>query len=150
MEAALRTFGPQVLDLSIAYALAFIIGWNREHEARGAGLRTFPLVAVASCGFMQAAESIPGQDAEATARIMAGVITGIGFVGAGAILKGDAQVHGAATAASTGATGATGAAVALGSYHIAVVVCAFTAATLYFLTPLKAPRHEDRPDSPDR
>jgi len=37
-------------DLAIAYALSFFIDWNREHEGRSAGLRTFPLVAVASCG----------------------------------------------------------------------------------------------------
>ena len=41
-------FLPHIRDLSIAYALAFLIGWNREREERSAGLRTFPLVAVAS------------------------------------------------------------------------------------------------------
>ena len=47
---------PHVLTLAGAYALAFPIGWDREKEARSAGLRTFPLVAMASCGFVQAAE----------------------------------------------------------------------------------------------
>jgi len=46
-----------VLVLTIAYALAFPIGWEREKKARSAGLRTFPLVALASCGFVQGSEA---------------------------------------------------------------------------------------------
>jgi putative Mg2+ transporter-C (MgtC) family protein len=133
----LKASAPHMLDLLIAYALAFVIGWNRERETRSAGLRTFPLVAVAACGFMQSAEGMSAHDNEAAARVLTGVITGIGFIGAGAILKGGSEVHGTATAASIWATGAIGAAVALGGYHIAVGVCLFTTATLYLLTPLK-------------
>lgn len=133
-------YGPHLRDLGIAYVLAFIIGWNRERESSSAGLRTFPLVAVASCGFVQAAEPTMGGSPEAMARIMEGVITGIGFIGAGAILKGGAEVRGTATAASIWATGTIGAAVALGSYHVAVAVCAAAAITLYLLTPLKPER----------
>jgi putative Mg2+ transporter-C (MgtC) family protein len=132
-----KAAAPQMLDLLIAYTLAFVIGWNRERQTRSAGLRTFPLVAVASCGFMQSAEALNTQDTEAAARVLTGVITGIGFIGAGAILKGGSEVHGTATAASIWATGAMGAAVALGAYHIAAAVCVFTAGTLYLLTPLK-------------
>lgn len=128
---------PHLRDLSIAYALAFIIGWNREREERSAGLRTFPLVGVASCGFVQATEMALGQDPQAIARVVEGIITGIGFIGAGAIMKGGDEVRGTATAASIWATGAMGAAVALGSYHVAVALCLFTAVTLYLLTPLK-------------
>ena len=53
---------PHLAALIVAYLLALPIGWNREREERSAGLRTFPLVAVASCGFIQAAESIVGDD----------------------------------------------------------------------------------------
>ena len=60
---------PHLAALAIAYALAFPIGWNREQEERSAGLRTFPLVAVATCGFIQAAESLTGESPEAMARI---------------------------------------------------------------------------------
>ena len=49
-------FLPHIRDLTIAYALAFLIGWNREQEDRSAGMRTFPLVAIAACGFVQAVE----------------------------------------------------------------------------------------------
>ncbi|WP_420873522.1 MgtC/SapB family protein [Paracoccus yeei] len=47
---------PHLTVLAIAYLFALPIGWNREREERSAGLRTFPLVAVSCCGFVQAAE----------------------------------------------------------------------------------------------
>ena len=78
---------PHILVLAGAYALALPIGWDREKEARSAGLRTFPLVALASCGFVQATEAHLLNSPEATARIVEGLITGIGFIGGGAILK---------------------------------------------------------------
>ncbi len=71
------------------------------------------------------------------ARIVEGVITGIGFIGGGAILKGGGEVHGTATAASLWATGAIGVAVGLANYDIAAVVCLFTILTLYVLSRLK-------------
>ena len=130
-------FLPHIRDLSIAYALAFLIGWNREREDRSAGLRTFPLVAVAACGFVQASEGMVRGEPEAMARIVEGVITGIGFIGGGAILKGGGEVQGTATAASLWATGAIGVAVGLANYDVAMVICLFTVATLYGLRHLK-------------
>ena len=130
-------FLPHIRDLSIAYALAFLIGWNREREDRSAGLRTFPLVAVAACGFVQASEGMVRGEPEAMARIVEGVITGIGFIGGGAILKGGGEVHGTATAASLWATGAIGVAVGLANYDVAATVCLFTVLTLYVLGRLK-------------
>ena len=56
---------PHVRDLAIAYALAFVIGWNREREDRSAGVRTFPLVAIAACGFVQATEGVLRSEPEA-------------------------------------------------------------------------------------
>ena len=139
-------FLPHIRDLSIAYVLAFLIGWNREREDRSAGLRTFPLVAIAACGFIQAAETVVRGEAEALARIVEGVITGIGFIGGGAILKNGGEVHGTATAASLWATGAIGIAVGLANYDVAVVVCLFTIATLYALSKLK-PEKPERPST---
>ena len=138
-------FLPHVRDLSIAYALAFLIGWNREREDRSAGLRTFPLVAVAACGFVQATENLVRGEAEALARIVEGVITGIGFIGGGAILKNGGEVQGTATAASLWATGAIGIAVGLGNYDVAAVICLFTITTLYVLSKLKPQRPYDPP-----
>ncbi len=130
-------FLPHVRDLSIAYALAFLIGWNREREDRSAGMRTFPLVAVAACGFVQASEGLTRGEPEAMARIVEGVITGIGFIGGGAILKNGGEVHGTATAAALWATGAIGVAAGLANYDVAAVICLFTALTLYALGRLK-------------
>lgn len=130
-------FIPHVVALAAAYALAFPIGWNREREDRSAGLRTFLLLALASCGFIQATETLLAGSPEATARIIEGLITGVGFIGGGAILKQGSSVHGTATAASLWATGAIGAAVGLGSYDVAVTISLFTFLTLKLLPPLK-------------
>ena len=130
-------FLPHIRDLSIAYALAFLIGWNREREDRSAGMRTFPLVAIAACGFLQATETLVRGHPEGMARIVEGVITGIGFIGGGAILKNGGEVQGTATAASLWATGAIGVAVGLANYDVAAVICLFTVLTLYILSRLK-------------
>jgi putative Mg2+ transporter-C (MgtC) family protein len=128
---------PHLVALAAAYALAFPIGWNREHEERSAGLRTFPLVAVATCGFIQAAESIAANNPEAMARIIEGLITGMGFIGGGAILRREDSVKGTATAASLWITGAIGVSVGLGSYDVAMLLSVATIATLWALPTLK-------------
>jgi putative Mg2+ transporter-C (MgtC) family protein len=128
---------PHVAALAFAYVLALPIGWDRERNERSASLRTFPLVAVASCGFVQATEGITGNSPEAQARIIEGLITGIGFIGGGAIIKQAGAVQGTATAAGLWATGAVGAAVGLGSYDVAIVVTLFTIFTFRILSPMK-------------
>jgi putative Mg2+ transporter-C (MgtC) family protein len=130
--------------MAIAYVLAFPIGWNREREERSAGLRTFPLVAVASCGFIQATETLVADAPEAMARIIEGLITGMGFIGGGAILRQSDSVKGTATAASLWVTGAIGAAVGLGSYDVAIVLSLATVITLWIMEPLKRAGHLDR------
>ncbi len=128
---------PHLIALTIAYVLALPIGWNREKNERSAGLRTFPLVAIATCGIVQATETILQGHPEGTARIIEGLMTGMGFIGGGAILKEGGSVRGTATAASLWSTGATGAAVGLGAYDVAVMISLFTFLTLWLLTPLK-------------
>lgn len=109
----------RVGHMMLAYVLALPIAWDREQSARGAGLRTFPLVAVGSCGFMLIGLSVLA-GSESHARILYGLITGIGFIGGGAILKSGGGVKGSATAASLWITGAIGAAVAWQRYEIAL------------------------------
>ncbi len=128
---------PHLAALAFSYALAFPIGWNREREERSAGLRTFPLVALASCGFIQATEALLQNSPEGTARIIEGLITGIGFIGGGAILKQGTSVQGTATAASLWVTGAIGAAVGLGSYDVAVALALVTIVTLWWFSPTR-------------
>jgi len=121
---------PHLVALAIAYVLALPIGWNREREERSAGLRTFPLVAVATCGFVQATEALVIDAPEAMARIIEGLITGMGFIGGGAILRREDSVHGTATAASLWVTGAIGIAVGLGSLDVAIMLSVMTMLTL--------------------
>jgi putative Mg2+ transporter-C (MgtC) family protein len=128
---------PHLWALAAAYLLAVPIGWDREKAERSAGLRTFPLVAIAACGFVQAAETLLATHPEEIARIIQGIITGIGFIGGGAIVKHGTSVLGTATAASLWATGAIGVAVGLGSYDVAIVISLLTFVTLRLLAPFK-------------
>ena len=126
-----------LLYVGVAYALSLPVAWNREHGAGGAGLRTFPLVSVASCGYcLIALRAFSGQ-ADAQARILAGLMTGIGFIGGGAILKQQEHVRGLATAASIWATGAIGGAVAFARFEIAILISLVTFLTLRVMSPIK-------------
>lgn len=132
-----------VLNLALAYALALPVGWDREKDERSAGIRTFPLVAIASCGFVLVGIAILGRTNPAQARLLEGLITGVGFIGGGAILKHGGKASGTATAASLWATGALGAAVGCGLYDVAVVLSLTTFLTLRCSRPLKRASHED-------
>lgn len=123
-------------SIAIAYLLALPIGWNRESKKERAGLRTFPLVSVACCGFTLIAIDI-FSDQNAQAKMLQGVVTGIGFIGGGAILKDVNGGSGIATAASIWATGAIGVAVAWHRFEIAALIAVITFATLQFLSKAK-------------
>lgn len=120
--------------IAVAYLLTLPVGWEREREAHSVGVRTFPIVAMASCGYLLIA--FPG-DAAAQSRVLQGLITGIGFVGGGAILKEGATVKGTATAASIWCTGVVGASVAMGHYEIAVILSVLNFVTLKLLWRVK-------------
>lgn len=126
-----------LLRLGMAYLLALPVAWDREQQERTAGLRTFPIVALASCAFMLIAGELWSGSPGAEARILQGLITGIGFIGGGAILKQDSRVKGTATAASIWATGGIGTAVAYGRWEIAVPLSLAVFVTLRALTPFK-------------
>ncbi len=138
-----------VVTLLVAYALALPIGWNREREERSAGLRTFPLVAMAACGFVMIAVEVLGIASEQHSRILEGLMTGIGFIGGGAILKQGNRARGTATAASLWATGAIGAAVGYGQLDIAVILSVVIFLTLSVLAPLKKAVLDDAPGKTD-
>ena len=120
-----------------AFALALPLGWERQRDERSVGLRTFPLVAVASCGYVLLAGKAFANNAAEHSRILQGLMTGIGFVGGGAILKTGATVRGTATAASIWNTGAVGAAVALGFYEIAIILSLINLFVLQVFTRLE-------------
>lgn len=133
----------QVWHLLAAFCLAFPIGWDRERRHQSAGVRTFPLVSVAACVIMMVGESIADGSPEARSRALYGIVTGMGFLGAGAILKGGQQVYGLTTAASLWSTAALGAAVASDEFVIATTL----AVTNFFL--LRVKRHERTPGLDD-
>lgn len=121
-----------------AFALALPSGWWGEREGHAVGIRTFPIVAMASCGFMMVFAGAPqGETWSANSRVLQGLIAGIGFVGGGAIVRDGISVRGTATAASIWNTGAIGAAVAIGRNEVAIVLAVLNLFTLGALVPLK-------------
>ena len=139
--------------LVIAYVLALPIGWYREREAHSIGVRTFPLVAMASCGYVLLGMPSDHTDVEAQSRIIQGLVAGIGFIGGGAILKAGNNVHGTATAASIWNTGVLGAAVAQQRYFLALTLAVLNLVALRVLLPLKMKLdsragRETEPDEP--
>jgi putative Mg2+ transporter-C (MgtC) family protein len=137
-------FWPDLQKIGVTYLLMLVIGWDREQEAHSAGLRTFPIVGIASCGYLL----ILGSDADPAShsRVLQGLITGIGFVGGGAILKDGLNVKGMATAASIWNAGVIGSAIAMNRLSIALALAALNLFTLRALLPLKS--RLDRKDQP--
>jgi putative Mg2+ transporter-C (MgtC) family protein len=127
-----------LVRLAIAFGLALPIAWDREQRERSAGLRTFTLVAISTCGFLIAARSAIGPSADSESRVWQGLLTGIGFIGSGAILKTQDGVRGTATAASIWNTAAVGAAVAYDAFDIAIALSVINFAVLRWLAPFKA------------
>jgi len=132
-------------QIGLTYVLTAFIGWDREKEAHSAGLRTFPIVGMASCGYLLVLGSHP--DTGDQSRVLQGLITGIGFVGGGAILKEGATVKGTATAASIWNAGMIGASVAMGHIQIAIILAVLNLFTLRALLPVKL--WLDRKSNPD-
>jgi putative Mg2+ transporter-C (MgtC) family protein len=126
-----------VSRLGIAYLLVLPVGWYRERESHAIGVRTFPLVAMASCGYVMLAMVGYGNSLEAQSRVIQGMVAGIGFIGGGAILKAEGNVHGTATAASIWATGVVGAAVAEDRFIMALMIAMMNLFALRVLMPLK-------------
>ncbi len=105
--------------LLLALLLGALIGWQREHIGKAAGLRTYALVSFGSALFtilsMQAiGDADPG-------RVAAQILTGIGFIGAGVIIHKHDNVEGLTTAAGLWATSAVGMAVGAGWYIHAII-----------------------------
>jgi putative Mg2+ transporter-C (MgtC) family protein len=130
----------QLIDigkLAIAYVLALPVGWYREREAHSIGVRTFPLVAMASCGYVLLGVPEYNHTPEAQSRIIQGLITGIGFIGGAAIFRARGSVRGTATAASIWNTGVVGAAVAEDRWLLAATLALLNLFALRALLPIK-------------
>jgi putative Mg2+ transporter-C (MgtC) family protein len=139
-----------LVHLLVAFVLALPIGWNRARTERSAGLRTFPLVAMASCGLVQTAISILGPDAPSHANILQGIVIGVGFIGAGAIIRQGDITTGNATAASVWVVGIIGAAVGYGYYDIGIILAAANLGTLLIRVRVSANSSEPAAVSQDQ
>jgi putative Mg2+ transporter-C (MgtC) family protein len=133
-----------VSRLAVSYLLVLPVGWYREKEAHSVGVRTFPLVAMASCGYVMLAMPAYHNSMEAQSRVIQGLVAGIGFIGGGAILKAEGNVHGTATAASIWNTGVIGAAVAEDRFFMGLMLAAVNLFALRILLPLKEKLDRDR------
>ncbi len=135
-EALVLPVSTVALRLLVAFVLGGVIGLERERRDRPAGLRTHILVTVGAALVMMLSRLIAGEDFD-PGRIAAGVVTGIGFLGAGTIIRYGADVHGLTTAATIWAASVVGLTVGIGSYSAAVVATAIIFVTLTALRRLE-------------
>ena len=135
--------------LLMAALLGGILGFEREHKGKAAGVRTHMLVALGAALFVLVPQ-LSGSQADAMSRVIQGVVAGIGFLGAGTILKnteGDVgHVKGLTTAAGLWMTAAIGVAAGLGREATAVVSTVLALA-IFSVMPLivRALENDDQP-----
>jgi len=127
-----------VTRILLAAGLAGLLGLEREYHQKPAGLRTNMLIGIGSALFTILSLSFGQANLGSTDRIAAQILTGIGFLGAGAILRYPRTIHGLTTAATIWVNAAIGMAVGVGMTGIAVGVTVVTLLILVALTPLEA------------
>ena len=121
------------ISLGAAFVLGTLIGAERQYRQRSAGLRTNVLVAVGAAAFVDFGIRIGGPG---STQVMAYVVSGIGFLGAGAIMKEGVNVRGLNTAATLWCSAAAGAATGAGLLAEAALLTAFVIAGNTLLRPL--------------
>lgn len=135
------------VHLLITTVLAGLVGVEREYHGRAAGLRTYILVGLGSCLVMEISAYLQTTFPNATAdpaRLGAAVITGLGFLGAGTIMKSGASVRGLTTAAGLWVVGIIGLAVGAGFVWGAVAVTVLVLLSLFLLSPVKRSLNNER------
>lgn len=137
--AEAEEFARAAFRLTVAVLLAAVVGYERERSGSTAGLRTHMLVALGTCLLVVSASQSGVERADLT-RVLQGIFAGIGFLGAGAILKhtDTAQIRGLTTAASIWVTAAIATAVGLGQGATAVFATAIVYIILSVLRRLEA------------
>jgi putative Mg2+ transporter-C (MgtC) family protein len=141
MRELLQALGPDldvIARLVVAAVLGALIGLEREIHDHPAGMRTHLLVSLGSAGFtvlsIEGFPAAPGTDpmtAADPARVAAQIVSGIGFLGAGAILKEGATIRGLTTAANLWAVAAVGMAAGAGAWVVAVAATALIVISLW-------------------
>jgi putative Mg2+ transporter-C (MgtC) family protein len=139
-----------LLNLAVAFVLGIPIGWERERHDVGPGLRTYPLLAMGACAYLEIGQFAFRDHIEGEARVFQALVSGIGFIGAGAIIKGRHEVHGLATAVSLWVTVSVGIAASYQLFALAAVLSGTTLVGLRLLKPLKRhPEEADKGVDPD-
>ena len=123
-----------LVSLSTAFVLGGLIGFERQYRQRTAGLRTNVLVAVGAAVFVDMANRLGG--AEGAVHVMAYVVSGIGFLGAGVIMREEGNVRGINTAATLWGSAAVGAAAGADLILEAVIATLFVLAANTLLRPI--------------
>ena len=140
--------------LLLAAALGAAIGLEREYRQKPAGLRTNILIAVGSALFTILSLEATRNTGDPS-RVAGQIVTGIGFLGGGAIMRNRNTVHGMTTAATIWVNAAIGIAAGMGQYALAAFTAALTLVVLVLLPPIEiyferragwAERHQPRPD----
>ena len=126
-----------IVRLLLAAGLGAAIGLEREFRRKPAGLRTNILIALGASMFTMVSLAL-AHDSGTTDRVAAQIVTGIGFLGAGAIMRSGRNVHGMTTAATIWVNAAIGMAVGAGLYRAATIATAVTLVVLGVLLPFEA------------
>ncbi|MFL6587135.1 MAG: MgtC/SapB family protein [Luteimonas sp.] len=134
-----------VVRVLVAAILGGMVGWERERKRRAAGLKTHILVSIGSALFVLA-PLLSGIDGGDVTRVMQGIVSGIGFLGAGAILKLDKgeRIEGLTTAAGVWMTAAIGMAAGMGQEVVALATTVMALLVVSALPKL----HRSNPASP--
>jgi putative Mg2+ transporter-C (MgtC) family protein len=146
-----NTEGTALVRIVIAGLLGAAIGWEREWEGKPAGVRTYAAVAIGAATFTGVGIVVYGPS-DPTARLVAQIITGIGFLGAGTILRMQMRVIGLTTAAGMWVSAGIGIAIGYGLYVIGIGTTLAMLVMLRLLDPehlfpgRRRPRHDEEAD----
>jgi putative Mg2+ transporter-C (MgtC) family protein len=149
MDFDLNLLGDNLLRLSIAALAGGVIGLERELAGQFAGLRTHMVVSLGAAVFVLLSEYIAGGDPNAAARVVQGIAAGVGFLGAGTILKLNdrEKIKGLTTASSIWLAAALGSVAGFGRYELMVAALIVAMVVLAVLKPLAeklGPRDEEK------
>jgi putative Mg2+ transporter-C (MgtC) family protein len=141
-----------ILRLLVALGCGAAIGLNREFHRKPAGFRTFGLVSIGAALVVLLMELEPHSGPDAVSRVVQGVLTGIGFLGAGVIFRRDShkQVGGLTTAAAVWLTAGLGMAAGAGQFVVAIGGAVLGLALLLLGGPLERLLTRRGPRDPDR
>ena len=146
-----------IFSIILAVALGTAIGLEREIRGKAAGLRTNVLICLGAAVFTVISKEMAAGTGDSLTRIAAGVVTGVGFLGAGAIIRDRGGVHGLTTAATIWLVASIGMACGAGFYKLAVISTLVAIVVLIGLAQLEKPleryrekyEHPSPPDEQD-